>query len=57
MACRSRGTLKLTVLEDEYRMATVGRVAAYALVGRKIRCHRRPPVAPALWYWSARARV
>jgi hypothetical protein len=33
-----RGTQNLTVPEDEFRMASVGRVASCALVGRKIGC-------------------
>ena len=42
------GTLKLAVLEDEFRMASVGRVASCALVGRKIRMSpQHPSVAPA----------
>jgi len=36
----SRGTLNLTLLEGEIRVAAIGRVASYALVGRKNR--RRP---------------
>jgi hypothetical protein len=43
----SGSTVKLSVLEDEFRMATVGRVASCALVGWKIRCRPAPPIAPA----------
>jgi hypothetical protein len=34
----SHSTLKLTVPEDEFRVAAIGRVASCARVGRKIRC-------------------
>jgi hypothetical protein len=34
----SRGTLNLTVLEDEFRMVADDQVASRALVGRKIKC-------------------
>jgi hypothetical protein len=35
---RSDGTLNLTVPEDEFRVAALGRVASSALVGRKDSC-------------------
>jgi hypothetical protein len=40
----SRSTLKLTVLEDELRVAPIGRVASHALIGGKLRAPT-PPVA------------
>jgi hypothetical protein len=36
------GLLNITVLKDEFRVGTVGRVASYVLAGRKIRCRSTP---------------
>jgi hypothetical protein len=44
---RSRSTLKLTVLEDESRAATIGRVALRALVALKNRRRQHSRVVPA----------
>jgi hypothetical protein len=42
----SRWVLNFTVLEHEFRVATVGRVAACAPMGKQL-SPNRPPVAPA----------